>query len=101
MAAIIASSHESSSQVLQRVEAASHLGPLGGFLASPFGLALSVLSLDAAAPAFICRVLLPSLLVAPVGFCDRILAALPRAQPVGFQAFFYGLQALSALGHYL
>ena len=98
MAAIIASSHESGSQLLQELRRLHNLGLSGGFLAITFGLTLHILPLDNRRSRVICRVLLPSLLVAPVGFCDRILAALRGPNPAGLQAFFYGLQALSALG---
>jgi hypothetical protein len=43
-------------------------------------------------------VLLPSFLVAPIAFCDRVLVTLAGAIPSMVQAFFYTLQAASALG---
>ncbi|MCI0742580.1 MAG: hypothetical protein L0Y72_26405 [Gemmataceae bacterium] len=46
----------------------------------------------------ICKVLLPSLLVAPLGFSDRILASVLGPLPNLLQAIFYGMQAASALG---
>lgn len=98
MVAIIALDHEDSPQQLQELRRLHNLGLSGGFLAISFGLALGVLPLDARRSRLICRVLLPSLLVAPIAFCDRILAILYGANPSGLQAFFYGLQALSALG---
>ncbi len=96
MVAIIASGPESSPQLLQELKRLHNLGLSGGFLAISFGLALCLLPVDARRSRLICRVLLPSLLVAPVGFCDRILAVLRGANPPGMQAFFYGLQALSS-----
>jgi hypothetical protein len=46
----------------------------------------------------ICRVLLPSLLIAPAAFCDRTLVILVGTIPTGLQVFFFSLQAVSALG---
>jgi hypothetical protein len=46
----------------------------------------------------ICRVLLPSFLIAPIAFCDRVLIILAGALPSAVQAFFYALQAAFALG---
>jgi hypothetical protein len=43
-------------------------------------------------------VLLPSLLVAPIAFCDRLAAMAFGSIPRWVQACFYTLQALSALG---
>jgi hypothetical protein len=46
----------------------------------------------------ICRIMLPSFLIAPIAFCDRVLVILAGSIPASLQGFFYALQAASALG---
>lgn len=75
-----------------------NLGLSGGFLAIAFGLTLVVLPVRESRSSLICGILLPSLLVAPVAFCDRLLIILVGTIPFVLQAFFFGLQAVSALG---
>jgi hypothetical protein len=75
-----------------------NLGLSGGFLAIAFGLSLIVLPLDERRTKLICKLLLPSLLIAPVAFSDRTLEILLGSMAPGLQACFYGLQAVSALG---
>jgi hypothetical protein len=98
MVGIIAFTGEARSPLLEELRRLHNLGLSGGFLAISFGLALLVLPLEESRSKIICRALLPSLLVAPLGFCDRTLAILVGTVPWVLQAFFYGLQAVSALG---
>jgi hypothetical protein len=97
MVGIIAVTGERS-ELLQELRRLHNLGLAGGFLAILFGLTLVVLPLAERRTKIVCQVLLPSLLVAPVGFCDRALAVVVGPIPGALQAFFYGLQAISALG---
>src|SRR5438067_13809580 len=98
MVAIIAAAGEGQTPLLQELKRLHNLGLTGGFLAIAFGVAMIVLPLDAARARSIYRVVLPSLLVAPVAFSDRVAIILAGSIPSGLQAFFFGLQAISALG---
>ncbi|MCI0680487.1 MAG: hypothetical protein L0Y71_00160 [Gemmataceae bacterium] len=75
-----------------------NLGLSGGFLAISFGLALILLPVGADRSKRLCRILLPSLLIVPVGFTDQALIVVAGPIPLALQVFFYGLQAASALG---
>lgn len=97
MVGIIAFHGEDSALLLQ-LRRLHNLGLSGGFLAISFGLAMILLPLREDRSKLICRILLPSLLIAPVGFTDRALIAVVGPIPFALQAFLYGLQALSALG---
>ena len=57
-----------------------------------------MLPLEAKRNSTICRLLLPSFLIAPIAFCDRLLAVCTGSIPSGVQGLFYALQAASALG---
>jgi len=98
MVAIIAAAGEGQTPLLQELKRLHNLGLTGGFLAVAFGLAMIGLPLDAARAKSIYRVVLPSLLIAPVAFSDRVAILLVGSIPSGLQAFFFGLQAISALG---
>ena len=98
MVGIIALWAEGRSDLLQELNRLHNLGLSGGFLAICCGLALIVPPLDANRSTAICRVLLPSLLIAPVAFCDRVLVILAGSVPSALQVVFYVLQAVSALG---
>jgi hypothetical protein len=98
MVGIIAVTGSGRSELLGELRRLHNLGLSGGFLAISFGLALVVLPLPESRSRIICKLLLPSLLIAPVAFCDRILAILVGTIPFGLQAFFFSLQAISALG---
>jgi hypothetical protein len=98
MVGIIAFASPGRSEILDELRRLHNLGLSGGFLAISFGLTLVVLPLPESRSRIICRVLLPSLLIAPVAFCDRILAILVGTIPFVLQAFFFILQAVSALG---
>jgi hypothetical protein len=98
MVGIIAFAGPEPSELLQESRRLHNLGLSGGFLAISFGLALIVLPLPDSRSRALCRLLLPSLLVAPAAFGDRTLVILVGTIPFGLQAFFYGLQAVSALG---
>ncbi len=98
MVGILAFSDREHSELLQELRRLHNLGLSGGFLAISFGLALLLLPLPESRTQIICRLLLPSLLVAPAAFCDRILALLVGRIPFVLQALFYSLQAVSALG---
>jgi hypothetical protein len=96
MVGIIAA--EERPELLQESKRLHNLGLSGGFLAIAFGLALSAFPLKDGHATKICKLLLPSLLVAPLAFCDRLLVILLGAVPVAVQAVFFALQAVSALG---
>ena len=98
MVGMIAVAGESQLALLHELRRLHNLGLAGGFLAIAFGLTMLVLALDADRIRTIYRVLLPSLLVAPVGFADRVSAIALGSFPAALQVVFYGLQALSALG---
>jgi hypothetical protein len=98
MVGIIAVTGQERSELLQELRRLHNLGLSGGFLAISFGLALMVLPLKESRSKLICKVLVPSLLVAPAAFCDRTLAILVGRIPFVLQAVCYGLQAVSALG---
>lgn len=98
MVGIIAFLGEGRSELLQELRRLHNLGLSGGFLAISFGLAMILLPLREDRAKLICKILLPSLLIAPVGFTDRALIAIVGPMPFALQAFLYGLQALSALG---
>ena len=98
MVGIIAIAGESQAALLQEFKRLHNLGLAGGFLAIAFGLTMIVLALDPARIRIIYSVLLPSLLIAPVGFADRASALLLGGMPMGVQAVFFGLQAISAIG---
>jgi hypothetical protein len=84
--------------LLQELKRLHNLGLSGGFLAVSCGLTLIVLALEASRSTTICQVLLPSFLIAPIAFSDRLLVILAGAIPSAAQEFFYALQAASALG---
>jgi len=98
MVVIIDRTVQDRSELVPELKRLHNLGLAGGFLAISFGLALLVLPVQESHSKRICKVLLPSLLVAPVGFCDRTLVILTGPIPSGLQAVFYALQAVSALG---
>jgi hypothetical protein len=85
-------------ELLPELKRLHNLGLSGGFLAISSGLTLIVLPLDPGRTSTICRVLLPSFLIAPIAFCDRLIVVFSGAIPFAVQAFFYALQAASALG---
>ena len=86
------------SDLLDELKRLHNLGLTGGFLAICCGLALIVLPLPTDRSTTICRVLLPSLLIAPIAFCDRVLVILLGSVPSALQVVFYILQGASALG---
>lgn len=98
MVGIIAFLGEEQSALLQELRRLHNLGLSGGFLAISFGLTMILLPLREDRSKLICRILLPSLLIAPIGFTDRALIAVIGPIPFALQAFFYMLQAVSALG---
>lgn len=98
MVGIIAVAGESQAALLQELKRLHNLGLAGGFLAIAFGLAMIVLALDPDRMRTIYRVLLPSLLIAPIGFSDRVSAVVLGPIPSALQVVFYGLQAISAAG---
>jgi hypothetical protein len=98
MAGIIAAAAEGQAPLLQELKRLHNLGLSGGFLAIAFGLAMIALPVDVTRARSIYRVLLPSLLIAPIAFLDRVLAVLRGSIPIELQMVFYGLQAVSALG---
>src|SRR5262245_48558925 len=75
-----------------------NLGLTGGFLVIAFGLAMRALALEPARVRPIHRVLLPSLLISPIAFCDRVASVVLGPIPFALQAVFFVLQVLSALG---
>lgn len=98
MVAIIAAAGESQAALLQELRRLHNLGLTGGFLALGFGLTMIVIDLGEVAVRRIYRILLPSLLIAPLAFGDRVASIVFGAIPFGLQAAFYALQAISALG---
>jgi hypothetical protein len=98
MVGIIAVAGEGHEALLHELKRLHNLGLAGGFLAISFALAMVALPLDAARSRTIYRVLLPALLIAPVAFTDRVLSIVRGSIPHGLQVFFFGLQAVSALG---
>ncbi|GEM_PF-4769327 len=98
MVGIIVVAAESQAELLQELKRLHNLGLTGGFLALGFGLAMIVLALDDARVRTIYRILLPALLIAPIGFSDRASAVVFGSIPSALQVVFYGLQAISALG---
>ena len=98
MVGIIAAAQASLAELLQEMKRLHNLGLAGGFLAIAFGLTMIVMGLEAARIRNIYRILLPSLLIAPFAFGDRVTAIVLGSIPFGLQAGFYILQALSALG---
>ena len=98
MVGIIAVAGEGHVPLLQELKRLHNLGLAGGFLAIAFGLTMIALRLDTTRTKTIYRVLLPSLLVAPVGFSDRVLSLVRGSIPLALQVGFYALQAVSALG---
>ena len=98
MVGIIAFLGDGYAELLLESRRLHNLGLSGGFLAISFGLAMIVLPMGDHRSKLICRILLPSLLIAPIGFTDRALIAVMGPIPFGLQAFFYALQAISALG---
>ena len=98
MGGIIAFTDPGRPELLDELRRLHNLGLSGGFLAISFGLALVVLPPPESRSRIICKVLLPTLLIAPVAFCDRILAMLVGTIPFALQAIFFILQAVSALG---
>ena len=98
MVGIIAVAAEGHAALLQELKRLHNLGLTGGFLAISFGLAMLVLPLDQSRIRAIYRVLLPSLLISPIAFSDRVSSILLGSIPLALQVSFYALQALSALG---
>jgi hypothetical protein len=99
MVGIIAGWAQTREELLRELKRLHNLGLSGGFLAVSSGLTLIVLPAESGRSTTICRLLLPSFLIAPIAFCDRLLAILAGAAiPSAVQAFFYALQAASALG---
>src|SRR5688572_6158457 len=81
MVGIIVVAEESQAALLQELKRLHNLGLSGGFLALGFGLTMIVLPVDAGRTRTIYRVLLPSLLIAPVGFSDRVSAVVLGSLP--------------------
>src|SRR5262245_34956996 len=98
MVGIIAFLGDGYAELLLESRRLHNLGLSGGFLAISFGLAMIVLPVREGRAKLICRILLPSLWIAPIGFTDRALIAMMGPIPFGLQVFFYALQAISALG---
>jgi hypothetical protein len=98
MVGIVAFRAQDGVELLQELKRLHNLGLSGGFLSVSCGLTLLVLPAEAGRSVMICRVLLPSLLVAPFAFCDRLLIILAGAIPSALRVLFYALQAASALG---
>jgi hypothetical protein len=98
MVGIVAFWAQGGAELLHELKRLHNLGLTGGLLAISCGLALIVLQLEASRSTTICRVLLPSFLIAPIAFCDRVLVILAGAIPSSVQALFYALQAACALG---
>lgn len=98
MVAVIAVGEAGHADLLHELKRLHNLGLTGGFLAVCSGLALILLPPTAARCMLICRVLLPSFVIAPIAFGDRVLIVF--AGPISFpiQGCFYALQAASALG---
>ena len=98
MVGVIAVAGESQAPLVQELRRLHNLGLSGGFLAIAFGLAMIALPFAAGRIRSIYRVLLPSLLIAPIAFADRMSALLLGSIPPAAQVFCYVLQAASALG---
>jgi hypothetical protein len=98
MVGIIALGGQDGTELLHELRRLHNLGLTGGFLAICCGLALLVLPMQAGRSTTICRVMLPSLLIAPIGFGDRILVMVVGSMPLALQAAFYVLQVASASG---
>jgi hypothetical protein len=98
MVGIIAFWAPSSTELLHELKRLHNLGLSGGLLAVACGVALIALPPEARRSTMICRMLLPSFLIAPIAFCDRVLVILAGSIPTPLQGFFYALQAASALG---
>lgn len=98
MVGLIALAGPGRPELLAELRRLHNLGLSGGLLAVAFGLTLAVLPVPERRATIIGRVLLPSLLVAPIAFGDRLLALLAGTLPRVVQGIFFGLQALSALG---
>jgi hypothetical protein len=98
MVGIIAFWAQGSAELLHELKRLHNLGLSGGLLAVSCGVALVVLPPEASRSTMICRMLLPSFLIAPIAFCDRVLVILAGSIPTALQGFLYALQAASALG---
>ena len=98
MVGIIAFWGQGGADLLHELKRLHNLGLSGGFLALSSGLVLILVPPEPSRSTTICRMLLPSFLIAPIAFCDRVLVILAGGIPAGAQAFFYALQAASALG---
>jgi hypothetical protein len=98
MVGLIAFRDAGGSELLHELRRLHNLGLSGGFLAIACGVTLIVLPLEASRCTAICRVFLPSFLIAPIAFCDRIWVAVVGAIPAALAGVFYVLQAASALG---
>ena len=98
MVGIIAFWAPSGAELLHELKRLHNLGLSGGLLAISCGVALVVLPPEASRSTMICRILLPSFMIAPIAFCDRVLVILAGSIPAALQGFFYTLQAASALG---
>jgi hypothetical protein len=98
MVGIIAFAGQDRTELLQELKRLHNLGLSGGFLSIGCGLTLIVLPLQAGRSTTICRVMLLSLLIAPIGFSDRVLVMVVGSVPPPLQAAFYVLQVASASG---
>lgn len=98
MVGVIALDGPDRAALMSELKRLHNLGLTGSFLAICSGLTLILLLPGGERRRSICRVLLPSLLIAPIAFCDRILAILLGSIQSPLQAVFYCLQAASALG---
>jgi len=86
MVGIIAFWAEGRPELLDELKRLHNLGLSGGFLAICCGLALIVLPLPANRSTTICQVLLPSFLIAPIAFCDRLLVTLVGSVPSHYKS---------------
>jgi hypothetical protein len=98
MVGVIVLDGQNGAALLAELKRLHNLGLAGGFLAVCSGLTLILLLRSGVRGESICRILLPSLLIAPIAFCDRILAVIMGLTQIPFQFIFYALQAASALG---
>src|ERR1043166_8848013 len=94
MVGLIAADGESRPALLLELKRLHNLGLTGGFLAIAFGLAMIALALEPARVKTIYRVLLPSLLIAPIAFSDRVASVVLGPIPSALQAAAFALQAL-------
>jgi hypothetical protein len=98
MVGIISFAGQTYGDLLVELKRLHNLGLSGSFMAISVGLTLLWLPSDQRRTRLICRVLLPSLLLAPVAFCDRALSVVLGSIPFALQVLLYCLQAASAMG---